>query len=390
MNLEKFDSNPLTDKLHCLKSPAKKETCLDLFNVFHNKFSQFSSNVNSVIDSTSTRSEEETSKSVFSIESGIKLKCTEEEELDKIDKEMTLCDIISKKKKDKTVKENKKRCSPLKNESAKKKRKSSRDNSTPTKLNQISQIKEEFHDKEETKPVNLMPKIILVDGKPVLDNSAMEKHQKMKKEEVVIAKAKLTTSNSFKNYNHTDKWTEQETRKFYRALEIFGTDFSLIAQLFPHRNRIQIKNKFLKEEKVAGDKIDLIFSRKDNKAVLKLFGKIQKFNTQVFKKCEMNQDVPLASTTEFFSTPANNNPMIMKLKEEHDNINNNSLPVLPAMQQIQTPQNTSNNKSLISSNSNDLASITNRKPRSESFASVTSVNSLDMEIINDLSDLFKR
>jgi len=104
----------------------------------------------------------------------------------------------------------------------------------------------------------------------------------------------------------------------------------------------------------------------------------------------MNQDVPLASTTEFFSTPANNNPMIMKLKEEHDNINNNSLPVLPAMQQIQTPQNTSNNKSLISSNSNDLASITNRKPRSESFASVTSVNSLDMEIINDLSDLFKR
>jgi len=237
----------------------------------------------------------------------------------------------------------------------------------------LTPLKEEVHDKEETKPVNLMPKIILVDGKPILDNSAMEKHQKMKKEEVVIAKAKLTTSNSFKNYNHTDKWTEQETRKFYRALEIFGTDFSLIAQLFPHRNRIQIKNKFLKEEKVAGDKIDSIFSRKDNKASLKLFGKIQRFNTQVFNKIETKQNVPIAIT------PANGAPAIIKIKEEIDNTNNNSLAVLSNMQ---PPQSHVGN--------NDLALMTNRKPRSESFASVTSVNSLDMEIINDLSDLFKR
>lgn len=43
------------------------------------------------------------------------------------------------------------------------------------------------------------------------------------------------------------KWTEQETQLFYMALEQFGTDFSLIAKLFPGRSRPQIKRKYLKE-----------------------------------------------------------------------------------------------------------------------------------------------
>jgi len=47
-----------------------------------------------------------------------------------------------------------------------------------------------------------------------------------------------------------------ETRKFYKALEVFGTDFSMIANLFPDRNRIQIKNKFRKEEKESVEVVD--------------------------------------------------------------------------------------------------------------------------------------
>ena len=46
---------------------------------------------------------------------------------------------------------------------------------------------------------------------------------------------------SFKQRNHTEKWTEEETRKFLKAIEIFGSDFSMIAKLFPKRNRAQIK-----------------------------------------------------------------------------------------------------------------------------------------------------
>mmetsp|Transcript_3975 Transcript_3975/g.3395 ORF Transcript_3975/g.3395 Transcript_3975/m.3395 type:complete len:120 (+) Transcript_3975:692-1051(+) len=66
---------------------------------------------------------------------------------------------------------------------------------------------------------------------------------------------------SFKQRNHTEKWTEEETRKFLKAIEIFGSDFSMIAKLFPKRNRAQIKNKFRKEEKEKPAEIDDAFKR---------------------------------------------------------------------------------------------------------------------------------
>jgi len=98
----------------------------------------------------------------------------------------------------------------------------------------------------------LAPKIIIKDGKVQIDNSHIQ-NQDIEKPclEIVLEKKKITTSNSFKNINHSEKWTEEETKKFYRAIELFGTDFSLITKLFPTRNRNQIKNKFLKEEKVS-------------------------------------------------------------------------------------------------------------------------------------------
>lgn len=37
------------------------------------------------------------------------------------------------------------------------------------------------------------------------------------------------------------KWTEKESAKFLKALEVFGTDFSLIQALFPTRSPLQIK-----------------------------------------------------------------------------------------------------------------------------------------------------
>ena len=43
---------------------------------------------------------------------------------------------------------------------------------------------------------------------------------------------------------------------------MFGTDFSLIAQLFPHRTRKQIKSKFVLEERKFPEVIELALKRK--------------------------------------------------------------------------------------------------------------------------------
>ncbi|KAL5563052.1 hypothetical protein UlMin_032799 [Ulmus minor] len=45
------------------------------------------------------------------------------------------------------------------------------------------------------------------------------------------------------------RWSKQDTELFYEAVRQFGTDFSMIQQLFPGRTRHQIKSKFKKEER---------------------------------------------------------------------------------------------------------------------------------------------
>lgn len=45
------------------------------------------------------------------------------------------------------------------------------------------------------------------------------------------------------------KWNADETAKFYRSLQQWGTDFEMIARLFPGRDRVMIKKKFNVEER---------------------------------------------------------------------------------------------------------------------------------------------
>ncbi|CDW98018.1 hypothetical protein, partial [Sporisorium scitamineum] len=52
------------------------------------------------------------------------------------------------------------------------------------------------------------------------------------------------------------KWTADETAKFYRSLQQWGTDFEMIARLFPGRDRVMIKKKFNVEEKSNSKLVD--------------------------------------------------------------------------------------------------------------------------------------
>lgn len=45
------------------------------------------------------------------------------------------------------------------------------------------------------------------------------------------------------------KWGEDETRQFYRILQLIGMDFTVMEQFFPKRTRKQLLRKFHKEKK---------------------------------------------------------------------------------------------------------------------------------------------
>ncbi|XP_051143247.1 uncharacterized protein LOC127259731 isoform X2 [Andrographis paniculata] len=64
----------------------------------------------------------------------------------------------------------------------------------------------------------------------------------------------VDTTVYFNYQSHMDRtpatrWSKQETELFYEGLRQFGTDLSMIQQLFPERSRRQVKLKYKKEER---------------------------------------------------------------------------------------------------------------------------------------------
>ncbi len=45
------------------------------------------------------------------------------------------------------------------------------------------------------------------------------------------------------------KWSDQDTKTFYKCLEVFGTDFSMIKEVLTHMTQRQVVRKFHKEKK---------------------------------------------------------------------------------------------------------------------------------------------
>lgn len=78
-------------------------------------------------------------------------------------------------------------------------------------------------------------------------NASYQNAHKLKVDENPFAN--LYNSGTYGKNIYTDPWSNEELIKFYKALSMWGTDFNLIAQLFPYRSRKQIKAKFINEEK---------------------------------------------------------------------------------------------------------------------------------------------
>ncbi|XP_062867463.1 transcription factor TFIIIB component B'' homolog isoform X2 [Trichomycterus rosablanca] len=78
----------------------------------------------------------------------------------------------------------------------------------------------------------------------------------------IFERGSTTTYSSFRKGTYTKPWSIKETDMFFLAISMVGTDFSMIGQLFPHRARVEIKNKFKKEERANAWRIDKAFKEK--------------------------------------------------------------------------------------------------------------------------------
>ncbi|KAI3858408.1 hypothetical protein MKX03_033954 [Papaver bracteatum] len=70
---------------------------------------------------------------------------------------------------------------------------------------------------------------------------------------------------TFMNKTSTERWSKQDTDLFYEGIQQFGTDFTLIQQLFPGRARAQVKSKYKKEEQQHPNRLfDALTNRSKN------------------------------------------------------------------------------------------------------------------------------
>ncbi|EGC37942.1 hypothetical protein DICPUDRAFT_76451 [Dictyostelium purpureum] len=72
------------------------------------------------------------------------------------------------------------------------------------------------------------------------------------------------TNFSFSKRTPSRRWSEAETREFIIALKKYGTDFSVLENVFPHRDRRQLKAKFKREQNENPNILDDIIKGKIN------------------------------------------------------------------------------------------------------------------------------
>nr|XP_020645892.1 transcription factor TFIIIB component B'' homolog isoform X1 [Pogona vitticeps] len=116
----------------------------------------------------------------------------------------------------------------------------------------------------------LVPRVkVAEDGSIILDEESLTVEVLRTKGQCVVEendpifeRGSTTTYSSFRRSYYTKPWSEKETEMFFLAISMVGTDFSMISQLFPHRARTEIKNKFKREEKANGWRIDKAFKEK--------------------------------------------------------------------------------------------------------------------------------
>ncbi|XP_054842710.1 transcription factor TFIIIB component B'' homolog [Eublepharis macularius] len=159
---------------------------------------------------------------------------------------------------------------------------------------------EEEEEEEDDGPL-LVPRVkVAEDGSIILDEESLTVEVLRTKGQCVVEendpifeRGSTTTYSSFRKSYYTKPWSEKETEMFFLAISMVGTDFSMISQLFPHRARTEIKNKFKREEKANGWRIDKAFKEKrpfDFDVFAKLLEKILENERRKNAKCQHEKE----------------------------------------------------------------------------------------------------
>lgn len=107
------------------------------------------------------------------------------------------------------------------------------------------------------------PRMRIVNGEIVIDNASLQFDQRAEAARQLgemqdVVENRLNRKVNQATYGKRTKvesWDEELTDLFYRGLRMFGTDFSLISNMFPGRSRRQIKLKFNNEERRDPERI---------------------------------------------------------------------------------------------------------------------------------------
>ncbi|TDG43351.1 hypothetical protein AWZ03_010219 [Drosophila navojoa] len=99
---------------------------------------------------------------------------------------------------------------------------------------------------------------MIIDEKTLeIETTAEVEARKVLANSSLILMDETTGDNGFyKRHKRTPTWTPADTIRFYRSLQIIGTDFSLMCQMFPKRTRRDLKLKYKREERVNGQLIN--------------------------------------------------------------------------------------------------------------------------------------
>ena len=97
----------------------------------------------------------------------------------------------------------------------------------------------------------------------------LEDKLKTNPNESVFTKDISRTSLFKKRSRKPQKWTEEDTNTFYKCLEIFGMDFSMISEVLSHKTQRQLLRKFHKERKRDPNKVDSALQRHESNLIQK-------------------------------------------------------------------------------------------------------------------------
>ncbi|XP_056302395.1 transcription factor TFIIIB component B'' homolog isoform X2 [Danio aesculapii] len=166
----------------------------------------------------------------------------------------------------------------------------------------------------------------------------------------IFERGSTTTYSSFRKGTYTKPWSNGETEMFFLAISMVGTDFSMIGQLFPHRARLEIKNKFKKEEKNNAWRIDKAFKEKrrlDLDFFKKLMEQIQNDEEEkknkskaLFKLAKAQRKARVVKRKEMDSSEDSDSDVVAGEKENEDLSNDGGGVVTPKRRRGRAVKNT--------------------------------------------------